>query len=134
VIRYIAAAPAWEANHAYPATALVKDSKGYLQKATVAGTSGAVVPTWNQTQGGTTIDGDISPDTAVTWVNMGVAPPYTGVTAAMQVLFQGRQFQITSVRNPDERNKILCLMCVELNDSRQQHIALIPSNTLSDLG
>src|SRR5258708_24859756 len=49
--------------------------------------------------------------------------PSTGlpaVTAAHQVWFNGRQFQITSVLNPDERNKMLCLQCVEINDSRQQ--------------
>jgi hypothetical protein len=65
-----------------------------------------------------TEDGD--PSTGVTWLNLGPAPPYTGVTAAMQVWFQGRQFQITSVQNVDERNKMLFLQCVEINDSRQQ--------------
>lgn len=43
-----------------------------------------------------------------------------GVTAAYQVWWQGRQFQITSVLNPDGRNKMMCLMTVEINDSRQQ--------------
>lgn len=43
-----------------------------------------------------------------------------GVNSSLQVWFQGRQFQITSVQNPDERNKMLCLMCVEINDSRHQ--------------
>jgi|HubBroStandDraft_6_1064221.scaffolds.fasta_scaffold200800_1 SPP1 family predicted phage head-tail adaptor len=46
-----------------------------------------------------------------------------GVTAAMQVQFQGRQFQIEAVQNPDERNKILILQCIEINDSAQQRVA-----------
>lgn len=43
------------------------------------------------------------------------------ITSAMQVWFNGRQFQIVSVMNPDERNKMLCLMVIEINDSRQQN-------------
>jgi len=45
----------------------------------------------------------------------------TGVTSGMVVWFQGRTFQIEAVQNPDERNKILILLCVEINDSRQQN-------------
>jgi SPP1 family predicted phage head-tail adaptor len=45
-----------------------------------------------------------------------------GITAAMQVQFKGRQFQIEAVQNPDERNKMLILQCIEINDSAQQHI------------
>ena|SRR6266567_9224716 len=43
-----------------------------------------------------------------------------GVTSAMQVHWQGRQFQIESVANPDGRSKLLILLCVEINDSAQQ--------------
>jgi SPP1 family predicted phage head-tail adaptor len=43
-----------------------------------------------------------------------------GVTSKMQVWFGGRQFQITSVLNPVEFNKMLVLNCVEINDSLQQ--------------
>lgn len=118
LIRYIGAAPSWQAENDYPATALVLDSNGYLEQAQASGVSGPVVPVWNTTQGGFTEDGD--PSTGFAWKNLGPAPPYTGVTAAMQVWFQGRQFQITSVMNPDERNKMLCLSCTEINDSRQQ--------------
>lgn len=38
----------------------------------------------------------------------------------MQVWFKGRQFQIQSILNPDERNKTLFLLCVEINQSTQQ--------------
>jgi head-tail adaptor len=118
VIRYIAGAPAWQADYEYAAARLIKDTNGNLQQAQGPGLSGNIVPTWNQVAGGLTFDGD--PSTGLSWKNLGPAPPYTGVTAAMQVWFQGRQFQITSVQNPDERNKMLCLSCVEINDSRQQ--------------
>jgi SPP1 family predicted phage head-tail adaptor len=47
-------------------------------------------------------------------------PTSVTITAAMQVVFQGRKFQILAVLNPDERPKKLVLRCVELNDSRQQ--------------
>jgi SPP1 family predicted phage head-tail adaptor len=46
-----------------------------------------------------------------------------GVTARMQVWFRGRQFQIQGVLNPDERTKMLFLMCIEINDSTQQTTA-----------
>lgn len=120
VIRYIGAAPSWRPGFLYPAKALVKDKGGYLQQAqSPAGRSATADPTWVETEGMYTVDGDPSIGTW-TWLNLGLAPKYTGVTAAMQVWFQGRQFQIKTVENPDERNKMLCLMCVEINDSRQQ--------------
>lgn len=118
IIRYIGAAPDWQADTEYAAGALCEDSNGNLQQAQAAGLSGASAPTWSTTKGNFTADGD--PSTGLNWKNLGPAPPYTGVTAAMRILFQGRQFQITSVLNPDERNKLLCLMCLEINDSRQQ--------------
>jgi SPP1 family predicted phage head-tail adaptor len=49
--------------------------------------------------------------------------PSTGlvaVTAANQIQWQGRQFQITNVQNPDGRKKMLCLTCVEIDGSSQQ--------------
>jgi head-tail adaptor len=119
VIRYIAGAPSWQALFQYPAGGLVQDTGGYLQKAAApGGLSGSVAPTWDETEGKYTEDGN--PSTGVTWLNLGPAPPYTVVSAALQVWWQGRQFQITSVLNPDGRNKMLALMCVEINDSRQQ--------------
>ena len=42
------------------------------------------------------------------------------ITNAMYVWFKGRTFQITAVLNPDERNKMLYLMAVEVNNSTQQ--------------
>ncbi len=119
IIRYIGAAPSWQANTEYPVGYLCEDSNGNLQQAQSAGLSGPFAPQpWNGVAGSFTADGD--PSTGIEWKNLGVAPPYTGVTSALQVWFNGRQFQITSVQNPDERNKMLCLMCVEINDSRQQ--------------
>jgi SPP1 family predicted phage head-tail adaptor len=44
-----------------------------------------------------------------------------GVVAGMQVLFKGRQLQIQAVQNPDGRNKMLLLQCIEINDSQQQN-------------
>lgn len=118
VIRYIGAAPSWLALTNYLPTALVKDSNGNMQQPQGAGLSGAVVPVWNPTQGQTTQDGD--PSTGITWLNLGPAGQRSAVTSAMQVQFQTRQFQILDVQNPDERNKMQVLMCVEINDSTQQ--------------
>jgi SPP1 family predicted phage head-tail adaptor len=132
LIRYIGAAPSWQARFQYTPGMLVKDPGGYLQQVqSPGGLSLDVAPPWNETQGMYTEDGDPSIGT-FTFLNLGKAPPYTGVTSAMQVLFQGRQFQIKTVLNVDERNKMLALMCVEINDSRQQ----IPSLNLpsTDLG
>jgi head-tail adaptor len=108
IIRYIGAAPSWQADTEYAAGALCEDANGNLQQAQAAGLSGASAPTWSAVAGTFTSDGD--PSTGIEWKNLGAAPPYTGVTAALQVWFQGRQFQITSVQNPDERNKMLALM------------------------
>jgi head-tail adaptor len=119
VIRYIGAAPQWNATYNYITGALVLDSNGNLQQAQAGGLSGSTQPSWNPTKGGTTSDGD--PSTGIVWVNLGVPLLRTGVTSGMVVWFQGRTFQIEAVQNPDERNKILILLCVEINDSRQQN-------------
>lgn len=37
-----------------------------------------------------------------------------------QVWFKGRVFQVEAVLNPDERNKLQYLLCVEINDSAGQ--------------
>lgn len=42
------------------------------------------------------------------------------VTAQQYVWWNGRTFQITAVLNPTEQNKLLVLVCTEINDSRQQ--------------
>lgn len=119
VIRYIGAAPSWQKNYNYPAGALVKDANLNLQVAQdPGGLSGAVAPTWNPTIGGFTTDG--GPSTGLTWKNVGPAPVRTGVNAGMQVWFGGRQFQVEAVLNPDERTKLLILLCIEFNDSLQQ--------------
>jgi SPP1 family predicted phage head-tail adaptor len=43
-----------------------------------------------------------------------------GVLAKQVVKFGTRTFQIEAVLNPDERTKVLKLVCVEINDSQQQ--------------
>jgi hypothetical protein len=43
-----------------------------------------------------------------------------GVVANCQVLFGTRTFQIQAVLNPNEITKKLILLCVEVNDSKQQ--------------
>lgn len=120
VIRYISAAPSWQPNYNYPGGFVIKDENGYLQQAGIGGgLSGADEPDpWNEEEGMYTEDGD--PSTGFQWLNLGVAPAYSGLTAAFQVWWQGRQFQIKNVLNPDGRNKMQVLMCVEINDSRQQ--------------
>lgn len=42
------------------------------------------------------------------------------VTAKCQVKLYHRTFQVEAVLNPDERTKVLHLLCVEVNDSSQQ--------------
>jgi head-tail adaptor len=119
VLRYIGAAPAWQPDTVYLGKGLVRDRNGYLQQAqSGGGLSGTIEPDWSEVEGEFTEDGD--PSTGVVWLNVGLAPLYTGVTSALQVWWQGRQFQITTVQNPDGRNKMLCIMAVEINDSRQQ--------------
>ena len=126
VIRYIGAAPSWQALNNYSVGALCKDSNGNLQQVQSAGgLSGAAAPTWNVTQGQTTADGN--PSTGLTWLNLGKAPERTGVTSAMQVWYQGRVFQILACQNADERNKSLILLTLEVNDSRQQNTSAIPT-------
>jgi head-tail adaptor len=121
VIRYIAGAPSWMANAQYLGGALVVDENGDLEQAqSGGGLSGASAPDWSEVLGGLTEDGD--PSTGLTWKNIGPAPTRTGITAAMQVWFNGRQFQIQAVQNPDERNKMLLLQCLEINDSQQQQL------------
>jgi len=63
-------------------------------------------------------------------LNLGIAPPATAITSAMQVLFQGRLFEIKNCLNPDEKNKMLCLMCTEIADSKLQS----PNVPSTDLG
>lgn len=43
-----------------------------------------------------------------------------GVKSNMNVWFDNRQFQIQDVENPDERHKLLMLLCIERDDSAQE--------------
>lgn len=117
IIRYIGAAPSWIPSFNYLGSTLIKDSNGNLQQSLGGGLSGVDKPTWNQNVGQQTQDGD--PSTGVTWVNLRKAPTRAGVTANMQVIFNGRLFQIEDVLNVDERSKFLILNCIETNDSLQ---------------
>jgi hypothetical protein len=56
--------PAWSGSQAYAAGAVIVDSNGNLQRATVAGTSGTTPPAFSTTIGSTTADGGAS---GVTW-------------------------------------------------------------------
>jgi hypothetical protein len=113
----------------YAALALVRDNAGYLQQAQAPGLlSGSVAPAWNEVEGMYTEDGN--PSLGGTWLNLGVAPPATGITSAMQCLFQGRLFQVKNVLNPDEKNKMLCLLVTEIADSKLES----PNVPSTDLG
>lgn len=55
----------WIASRSFALNMAVIDSNGYVQRVTTAGTSGASIPSFNSTPGGTTADG------SVTWTNQG---------------------------------------------------------------
>ena len=118
VIRYIKTAPSWQPNANYLTGALVNDANGNLQVATFGGLSGASAPTWAGGLYAYTSDGN--PSTGLQWQNLGPCPVRCGVNAAMQIVWQGRKFQITAVLNPDGRSKMLVLLADEINDSNQQ--------------
>lgn len=59
-------APAWAASTVYALGAQILDPDGHIQQVTTAGTSGATIPTFNDS-GGTTIDG------TVVWTDQGAA-------------------------------------------------------------
>lgn len=42
------------------------------------------------------------------------------INASQNIWFKNRVFQIQGVVNPDERNKLLFIYCVEINDSTEQ--------------
>jgi head-tail adaptor len=119
-IRYIGIAPSWTPITDYLGRALVVDANLNLQQAqSSGGLSGATAPAWNpETNGYTAGDGD--PSTGVTWKNLGPASTRTGVRAGMLVTWNSKIFQIKSVNNPDNRSKMLILICTEINDSMQQ--------------
>jgi head-tail adaptor len=131
IIRYISGAPGYQVGALYAAGQLIKDNAGYLQQCQAPGGVAVITAdnSWNEIEGMYTEDGNPSVG-SFTWYNLGPAPLYTGITSAMQIVFQGRQFQITSVLNPDERNKMLCLLMTEINQSRQQS----PNVSSADLG
>jgi head-tail adaptor len=119
VIRYVKAAPSWKPNTNYLTGALVSDANGNLQVATYGGLSGATAPGWATGLYAFTSDGN--PSTGLQWQNLGPCPVRSGVNAAMQIVWQGRKFQITAVLNSDARSKLLVLLADEINDSNQQN-------------
>ena len=44
----------------------------------------------------------------------------TGITAKLNVRFGNREFQIQAVENPDERTKVLNLLCLERDSSARE--------------
>jgi hypothetical protein len=58
---------AWTASHTYRTGTLILDNNGNIELVTNNGTSGAAVPTFNTTAGGTTADGS----TGLVWTNLG---------------------------------------------------------------
>mgnify|MGYP005818458683 CR=1 FL=1 len=113
VIRWIGPAPNWHPDTDYTTGQRVLDSNGNLQQAKSDGTSADTAPApWANTPGDTTTE-----TTGLPWLCLG--PPLklgTGVNADMQVIFKDRRFQIEAVLNPDGRNKMLRLICLEIND------------------
>jgi hypothetical protein len=57
---------AWQAGHAYPPNSKILDSNNNVEFVTTPGTSGATMPTFNTTAGGTTTDGS-----TLVWKNLG---------------------------------------------------------------
>lgn len=47
---------------------------------------------------------------------------HISINGSQRIFFRGRQFQITAVMNPDERTKLLVILAVEVNDSREQTV------------
>jgi hypothetical protein len=57
--------PAWQPSHSFSIGNLVTDHNGFIEKCTVAGTSGGGQPGWSNIWGATTTDN------TVTWTNLG---------------------------------------------------------------
>jgi len=63
----------------------------------------------------------LASDQFMSQVNLRVTVRYfSDVDASCRIWFNKRTFQITAVVNPDQRTKMLVLLCVEINDSKQQ--------------
>jgi len=118
IIRWIGPAPSWQPESMYLPGSLISDANLNLQITSVGGLSGMAAPVWNPTPNGYTTDGSSS--LAISWRNLGPPIQQTGIVHGMEVWFQGRQFQVEGVLNPDERNKLLILMCIEINDTMQR--------------
>ena len=118
-IRWIGPAPSWQPDSLYLPGSLVSDANLNLQFTAGGGLSGAAAPTWSQTVGAITIDNPLN-SLAISWKDLGAPIQQTGVVHGMECWFQGRQFQIEGVLNPDERNKLLILMVIEINDTMQR--------------
>jgi hypothetical protein len=75
---------AWQASHAYALNAIIMDPAGHLQKCTTAGTSGATIPTFNDS-------GSTTNDNTVIWTDQGYNPgPASPVTAQFNFYFRCR--------------------------------------------
>lgn len=75
---------AWAASTSYALNAEILDPNGHIQKVTTAGTSGASIPTFNDS-------GSTTTDNTVTWTDQGYNPsPATPITAQAQFYFRCR--------------------------------------------
>lgn len=72
--------PAWAAGTIYSSSLLVVDSANFIQKLTKAGITGSSAPSWNETVGGTTMDG------SAVWTNRGSATWTASATYAAGAL------------------------------------------------
>jgi SPP1 family predicted phage head-tail adaptor len=50
----------------------------------------------------------------------------TWITAKLEVVFRERVFSVQAVEDPDERKRILVLLCLERNDSVGQSVTVAP--------
>jgi hypothetical protein len=79
-------APAWVAGHSYALNALILDPAGHIQKVTTAGTSGTLIPIFDDA-GGTTPDGA----GALVWTDQDYNPGPTGpVNAEFSFYFRAK--------------------------------------------
>lgn len=69
--------PVWQPNTLYVFGQYILDPNGNLQKVTIGGLSGAVVPTWSTTLNATTVDN------TATWTNIGALNPIVWMTGGV---------------------------------------------------
>lgn len=53
-----------------------------------------------------------------------------GITSNMMVQFNGRQFQVEGVMDPNEKKKVLCITVIEIDDSVNQSAGSQPESNV----